>query len=709
MGCLSVLLCLVSQACSDEENGQQYSPATYTVSGKVEKGPFISGSTITMQPMDANMHALGTVFTSTITNHLGNFTFGSQEFETPFAQLTATGYFFNEVNGELSQGMLTLKAAVNLADKSTVNVNILTHLKYQRILNLVAQKKSFDEANKQAQKELLAAFGLQRYVDTDVSQYSIVSGTDEAGALIAISSLLLGDRTEAELTQYLAELSEEFGNNGKFSEPTMEQIREDRKELSYQLGRIAENVVYRYEELDMEVSVKDLSYYFDWDDDGIAGNEIADGEDAVKLEKTELKVPQEGGTYSIHVDASIPVRLTPPEGSLDVPDQLNGIYQTGSVTLEKALEGETLTLVVEPAAYRIVYDVVVNLYDVRGKVMASLTVSQEGNPTGKLFSETGSDFILKVSDYLSQTMSMCNNMDKRYTKLISAPDFTAPVSADNSNLLKCWKSLYDAINAQNTLLQQDKVSGMNLLNPSWSTLNAFCYYNLMTYWGDVPYITGRSMEDYMIPRTPIVTIQETLIGNLKVAVGELEEKKNDYVADSPDCIFFSKDVARIVLSYIYMWQNKYAEAKELLEQVVSNGYYRLESGTEYSPESEEVILGFRYDDGSRGSVSMYPVLTYADVILSLAECDWNMENEASAASYLQQIAARKNLAISTDVKEGIKEMHRYVSRSCGGYFGFLKRNGMAISELGLKEYQLLLPIPWSEVARNPNLVQNPYY
>ena len=61
----------------------------YNVNGKVEKGPFVSGSTIDVQPMDANMQPLGSIYSSTISDNTGSFSFGSKEFETPFAQLKA--------------------------------------------------------------------------------------------------------------------------------------------------------------------------------------------------------------------------------------------------------------------------------------------------------------------------------------------------------------------------------------------------------------------------------------------------------------------------------------------------------------------------------------------------------------------------------------------------------------------------------------------
>ena len=99
-------------SCSDDSGmGNDFEPKTYNVLGKVEKGPFVSGSTITIQPMDGNLQVLGSLYSATIQDDLGNFSFGSKLFEAPYAELTANGYFFNEVEGELSSGTLNLRAA----------------------------------------------------------------------------------------------------------------------------------------------------------------------------------------------------------------------------------------------------------------------------------------------------------------------------------------------------------------------------------------------------------------------------------------------------------------------------------------------------------------------------------------------------------------------------------------------------------------------
>ncbi len=116
--------------------------------------------------------------------------------------------------------MINLNALVDLSDKSSVNVNLLTHLKSQRIQKLIKEGNTFKAAASQAQAELMGALGLQKYAGKDVSQFSITSGTDEAAALIAVSTIIQVDRSEASMTEFISKLTNEFGANGYFSDAT---------------------------------------------------------------------------------------------------------------------------------------------------------------------------------------------------------------------------------------------------------------------------------------------------------------------------------------------------------------------------------------------------------------------------------------------------------------------------------------------------------
>ena len=62
-----------------------------------------------------------------------------------------------------------------------------------------------------------------------------------------------------------------------------------------------------------------------------------------------------------------------------------------------------------------------------------------------------------------------------------------------------------------------------------------------------------------------------------------------------------------------------------------------------------------------------------------------------------------------DTFEGIKDARRQLFLYSNSNFAFYKRNDIAIEELAINEYQLLFPIPKSELYRNPYITQNPGY
>lgn len=719
-------------SCSKEEGIIDDKPnnLTFNVNGRVEKGPFVSGSQITLQPMDKSMNPLGSTFSTNISDNLGSFSFGSKEFDAPYAQMTANGYFFNEITGELSKGTLSLRAIVNLSDAASVNVNILTHLKYQRILNLIKLGKSFEVANKQAQEELLTAFGLQRFLNKDVSQYSITAGTDEAGTLIAISSLLLVDRSEAQLTEFLSKLSEEFGKDGQFSDTSKQQLNSDRIKLVNKLSDISNNIISRYGELGLNVSVKDLSYFFDWNSDGVAGNEIADANNPVTLEINEINVPTEGGTYNIQINSTVPLTLNPevneylqenpPHYDID-----NGLYILHSnyrdtLSFTKELNGLTLSIHVNPATSRKIEPTMVHIYNYLGDIVASLTIKQEGNPEGLIFADYFNNYLNAVCLRLSKSIDLYQAMDSWYTNLTINSNFRAPLSSSNYYISNLWTDFYTSININNTIRKQlndilieepSIADDIEKFLTSLKTLNALAYYYMETFWGDIPFITqpldSSNYDGSLKPRNKVDEIFKSLEGDLIIASLELEDKKNSFNSyDVENFILFSKDVPRIVLAWIYMYQGNYIDAQILLKYVEEGGNYHLESGNDYSLSSSELIYGLRVNDGIKNS-SIVPILTYTDVILSLAECELKLGNNASAQEYLKRIAKVKDISVDQDIIVGIKEVRKQVSNR--NYFTFLKRNNLALTEIGLHEFQLLFPIPERETFINPNLIQNQGY
>lgn len=722
------------QSCSSNDDLDGYTPTNFNVGGKVEKGPFVRGTAIQMQPLDADLDETGESFTSTITDNEGTFTFGSKLLKSPYVKLSASGYYFNEVTGELSKGTLALNAVANLQNAADVNLNILSHLKYQRVMDLVAKDgKSFKEANNQAQEEVLKTFGLEKYAKTDVNHFSITSGTDEAAALIAVSSLILYNRSEAQITEYLSQLSEEFAEDGNFSETTKLQIRKDMFSLESKLPQIAENIKKRYQEMGKEVAVKNLIYYFDWDGDGTAGNEIAPENHPVSLEANNINVPMEGGSYEVKVNTTVPVYLERPsfseiENYPSVSVSGMGIYETGSgsepsINYTKELNNNILKVVVKAASFRKEQAVSIPLYDGMGNVVASLSLTQQANPNAEIIvPRLGSDGISLVSGFmrsLSEAVPREAQINYRYTKIINDPRFVAPIRSNEPNILNCWIDSYQALNMIARLYRVDSMYRA-VYSPYLNVYRDLCYYQLLTWWGGVVVIPNTGFDGYVdsyVSRTSESGILQMLEEELLDAIKDLDEKKCvAFATNANDALFVSKDVARILLAKVYMYQQKWAAASELLQQVVDKNIYSMEKvPTKYTSENKDLILALKFGIGSRDSrvnvdgspEDVVPIMTTTDVKLLYAECQIHLGNNAKASKYISEVGNINGISGTNVSVEGIKQLRK--SLKLQDYFAFLKRNGLAMKELGLEKYQLLLPIPENELMANPNLTQNPGY
>ena len=719
------------QSCSSNDDLDGYTPTNFNVGGKVEKGPFVRGTAIQMQPLDADLDETGESFTSTITDNEGTFTFGSKLLKSPYVKLSASGYYFNEVTGELSKGTLALNAVANLQNAADVNLNILSHLKYQRVMDLVSKDgKSFKEANNQAQEEVLKTFGLEKYAKTDVNHFSITSGTDEAAALIAVSSLILYNRSEAQITEYLSQLSEEFAEDGNFSETTKLQIRKDMFSLESKLPQIAENIKKRYQEMGKEVAVKNLIYYFDWDGDGTAGNEIAPENHPVSLETNNINVPMEGGSYEVKVNTTVPVYLERPsipgDDIYDNSTSVSGmeIYETGSgsepsINYTKELNNNILKVVVKAASFRKEQTASIPLYDGMGNVVASLSLTQQANPNAEIIvPRLGSEGISLFSGFmrsLSEAVTREAQINYRYTKIINDPRFVAPISSFNENLVNYWSNEYSSLNLIAYLYRADSMYRA-VYSPYLNVYRDLCYYQLLTWWGGVVVRPNDAFEGLGQGKSES-SILQMLEEELFDAIKDLDEKKCvAFATNANDALFVSKDVARILLAKVYMYQQKWAAASDLLQQVVDKNIYSMEKvPTKYTSENKDLIWSFAeysitrvsrvYVDGSPEEV--VPIMTTTDVKLLYAECQIHLGNNAKASKYISEVGNINGISgISVSV-EGIKQLRK--SLKLQDYFAFLKRNGLAMKELGLKKYQLLLPIPENEIMANPNLTQNPGY
>lgn len=565
---------------------------------------------------------------------MGDFNYGALKINSPYAQLTADGYFFNEIDGELSEGTIKLDAIVDLKDNSTINVNVLTHLKSKRIHHLITTKgMTFKEANAQAQKELLTQFGLQQYASKDASQFSLTSGDDASGALIAISSLVLTDRSDAEIVEYLSILSNEFGKEGAFSQETKKRIQSGKNYLNARLDRISENIKSRYKELGLEVKVKDLAYYFDWDNDGIAGNELDESE-SVTLSTTEINVPKEGGEYTISIVSDKPYYLNPPSfdsdsdsGLQELPQDnvieenyFGGLYEPGanlptpSIKYNKTIENNTITIKIEPAQFKKDLSTTFTVYNARGKVAATVTIKQSGDKNYWVkhdpvrLGDAGEHVVLGIMSIMRDAVSKQLHLQTGY---IHQENFRDPVPFRpyDGEIGNIWGRYYTAINQWLTMKDVD-ANQLNCYQSFIDTHLALAYYQLSSRWGGIPFIMQRPNDAHIfLPRTDEAEVLSRVENMLFDAMGDLDEHRYDAFQDANSMLFVSKNVARILLAFVYCNQKKFDKALPLLEEVIRRGEYHLEysQATEYQ-NNAECILGY-YPEMSSAQKSSLALIT----------------------------------------------------------------------------------------------------
>ena len=186
--------------------------------GHVQKGPFVSGATVTIAELNELLDQTGRSYSTTIADNFGRFEQRRIELVSPYALLKADGYYFDEVTGKASSGSITLQALADLSDRSTVNVNVLTHLERPRAEYLVREGgMDFTDAKWQAQAEVLSVFGIES-ARSSVSEALDVSGS---GMLLAVSCILQGYLTAGEVVELMAGIANDLRTDGTLDDASL--------------------------------------------------------------------------------------------------------------------------------------------------------------------------------------------------------------------------------------------------------------------------------------------------------------------------------------------------------------------------------------------------------------------------------------------------------------------------------------------------------
>ena len=191
--------------------------ADLNVAGVSQKGPFVKGSAVTVQGIDCKtMELTGERFDGVVKSDKGDFEVNNVNLSSTCAVFEVTGFYLNEISGQKTNGELTLRALTDLTDRKNVNINLLTHLEYERIKHLVTVKKlSFAEAKTQAEREVLASFDISNEVE-EFENLNIFESGDGNAALLAVSVLMQADADVAKLEERTNEFSAAIATNGSW-------------------------------------------------------------------------------------------------------------------------------------------------------------------------------------------------------------------------------------------------------------------------------------------------------------------------------------------------------------------------------------------------------------------------------------------------------------------------------------------------------------
>ena len=154
----------------------------------------------------------------------------------------------------------------------------------------------------------------------------------------------------------------------------------------------------------------------------------------------------------------------------------------------------------------------------------------------------------------------------------------------NSNLRDLWGWMWSGVNRANYILEfQDKTdfSGKDQVIAQARFLRAYYYFELVKWFGDVPLIVDQRVlfgDQFTLDRTPKAEVYALIEADLIYAAGILPVVQAEQGR-------ITKGAAQALLGKAYLYQDKFTEASQVLEDLISTGPYDLV--TDYSTIFEE--------------------------------------------------------------------------------------------------------------------------
>ena len=170
------------------------------------------------------------------------------------------------------------------------------------------------------------------------------------------------------------------------------------------------------------------------------------------------------------------------------------------------------------------------------------------------------------------------------------------VEATNGIVADYYRSFYNVIFRANLVLENLSVAGDDAAQFEGEArfVRAYAYFNLVRLYGDIPLITsliGPADTDLAYTRVSTDDIYDQIQSDLNFAVSSLN---NSYTTRA------SKAAAQSLLAKVELTRGNYGEARSLLESVINDYDYQLESNFSdvfYDEDNSETIFAIGYETG----------------------------------------------------------------------------------------------------------------
>lgn len=297
-------------ACAAEKDSDDGATAAVTLSGGVDKGPFVLGSSVSVAILEQGKPT-GAVFRTQTDSELGEFSVEVTAAAGSSALIEAVGFYYDELSGGVSGANLTLRAVYVLGsavetdadprggttdercpdpapfecdDSATggtgtatvekVHVNLITHLTHQRVLRLVEGGASYAVAITQAEQELFAALpiGGADELSGGTSVHMFMSDSIASAYLLGLGSTIISAAREREggegtVQEILNQIVASLADDGQVDASLVTELSLG---MTYFNGdRVMKQLKTRLETLGSSVEVPNIHLVLDSDLDGV--------------------------------------------------------------------------------------------------------------------------------------------------------------------------------------------------------------------------------------------------------------------------------------------------------------------------------------------------------------------------------------------------------------------------------------------------------